>query len=196
MENSTTGGGPAQSMQERLIDAMRSRIETADLAAVIQAAWSNTGTIYAQDADFHTHLEIEFDFQGDYCVLALRGSAVEASNLTSNGRVWSREKARRGQGDEIRFGFLRYSEGVRIRVLLEQISTLLTKPDDTPPAPSAQLLQAAQDAFWAVVADHHRGDATTGDLAPDAEQAFATAASVAVLAWEQANVMPGIRVGR
>jgi len=56
----------------------------------------------------------------------------------------------------------------------------------TPTQRAADAIIAAQDAFWAKVAEHYP-EVKMGDFPPDADRAFATACAVALKTWLTLN---------
>lgn len=53
------------------------------------------------------------------------------------------------------------------------------------------IIDAAQDAFWDVVAKAHP-EITTGDFPPDAHVKFSTACRSAVRTWVESNSQPRV----
>lgn len=125
-------------MQDMVLNRVKSVIEDAGLSAVHDRDWANTGVVRAIDDSFNVQFALSYSFQSGYCGLTLSGLAVSRAlegnvvdrisqinvkyrTATINGvefRVDDRSLA-------IKYHYLTYSEGEKIRELVALLEYLL-----------------------------------------------------------------------
>lgn len=123
----------AVSMQKRLSAALVEQIEAAEMTAVENGEWANTGHLLAMDG-WDSVLDVHYQFASDRCTLRMTGPAVqamvEAGTLEDSPPAYrvTTKALVRASGErlyELAWPALLYGEGDRIRGMLDLVSALL-----------------------------------------------------------------------
>lgn len=123
------------SMQDKILAAFRSTVETADpdLEVVEVPQFANTGDLYVQPRGrFSTLLQIRYAFHDGYCTIGFSHHALEAAEYLAphapGERPWIKGEGANGSLDGGPTWFMcRYTESDRIELMLRILERMFTK---------------------------------------------------------------------
>lgn len=113
-------------MQEKMLAAFEDAAVRAELEAVVQYDWGNTGHVYFQRG-FDTLLDLQFAFNQETCSLSLSGLLVERAGLADNPPEW---RVHDRTPETVDYHSLKYNDGQRVKAMFDMLDDLLA--DDVP----------------------------------------------------------------
>jgi hypothetical protein len=110
-------------MEDKVLAALHAAVSDAGAEYVTKSgSWANQMTVFAQQG-LDTLLAVELDFQSRYLGACLTGPGVGALGLSDSPPVY-----RAKTPDEIAFHHLDYTDGPRLRVLMELVGRAAGQP--------------------------------------------------------------------